>query len=177
MEETVSRREVKVVNTDFKSSSKVVAGPAAASAATGAAATGTAVGAATTGAATTGAAEAETVEAGVTLRPAFLASVAAGAATAAARTGAAATGAGAGATTSSVFFATRLVLEAEEAEELIVILVPVEEFILTKRTIPTYKARSESIFIQFPSISMPGLTRGTFFFERPTGYDGFETCV
>jgi hypothetical protein len=70
-----------------------------------------------------------------------------------------------------------LVLEAEEAEELIVILVPVEEFILTKRTIPTYKARSESIFIQFPSISMPGLTRGTFFFERPTGYDGFETCV
>jgi len=148
-----------VVRTDLRSSSIVVAGAAATSAATAAGvATGTA-GAATEVAAGTAAVAA--------LRPAFFTSAAA-----TTGAGAATTGAGAGAATSSVFLATRLALVAEEAVEEFIILVPVEEFISIKRTIPTLSTRTGSIFMGNPSISPPGLTRGTFFFERSPGYDG-----
>jgi hypothetical protein len=126
MEETVSRREVSVVRTDLRSSSRVVAGAAAASAtaATGAEATGTA------GAATGAAAGAAAVAAD--LRAAVFFTSAAGAAGAGA-----ATGAGVATGASSVFLATRLGLAAEEVEAEFIILVPVEEFISIKRTIPS----------------------------------------
>ena len=126
MEETVSRREVSVVRTDLRSSSRVVAGAAAtsATAATGAAATGT------TGAAT-GAAAATAAGAAADLRATVFFTSAAGAT--GATTGAAtATGA------SSVFLATRLGLTGEGVAAEFIILVPVEEFILIKRTIPTH---------------------------------------
>lgn len=130
MEETVSRREVSVVRTDLRSSSRVVAGAAAtsATAATGAAATGTETEAeaAATGATAAGAAA---------LRAAVFLTSATGAAGAGAG---AATGATAAGATSSVFLATRLGLAAEEVEAEFIILVPVEEFISIKRTIPTY---------------------------------------
>lgn len=121
MVEMVSRRPVRVVRTDLRSSSREVWGASVAAAA-GAAATGAATG--TAGAAATGAAAA-----GV----AFLAAALAGAAAGAAATGAAGAGAAAGAT-SSVFLATRLAFEAEEAAAEFIIPVPVEVFISNIRT-------------------------------------------
>ena len=157
IEETVSRREVRVVRTDLRSSSRVVAGAAgSAGAATGAA---TGAGVAEEAAAATGAAA---------LRPAFFTS----AAGAAAATGAGVTtGAATGATTSSVFLATRLALVEEAAAELI-ILVPVEEFISIKRTMLIPKDYSKSIFNQKPFNLNTGLTRRTFFFEQSPGRVG-----
>jgi hypothetical protein len=99
---------------------------------------------------------------------------------AAGATGATGAGEGAGtgtATTSSVFLATRLALVAEEATEVFIILVPVEEFISNKRTIQALSTFMESIFMPNPSILNRDFTRGTFFFERPGIYDQFPSRV